>query len=223
MSRATPQSITLRWFRLSVLRQHGWGELRIRDAFKRALPGHWRSYPQLEVGASDWDNATTKIDCEADTAVITMVDRVTGIWAECIEELALLLPADANGVPLASDQEVIAPAMLKSAVCISAAFDKVDHRRCHQLPRRAREPVGSCGGKAARGMDEGWKRRLAAGAKPDRLEPHQNHCSRAGFVADQIDPQIDDDRGGFFSGLFWPAKPAVSHRHFVPILLIVAL
>jgi hypothetical protein len=114
VSRAAAKPITLQWFSLSALRRLGWGELRIRAAFKQAFPGHWRGYPQLEVSTTDWANAATNIDCEADTADIIRAGREPGdpmLWTERIEELALLLPADADGAPLSPEDAQAALAL----------------------------------------------------------------------------------------------------------------
>jgi hypothetical protein len=114
VTRAAAKPITLQWFALSALRRLGWGELRIRDALKRARSGHWRGYPQREVSADDWASENMQIDCEADTAVIARADTEPGgemLWSERIEELALLLPADTDGAPLSPEDAQAALAL----------------------------------------------------------------------------------------------------------------
>jgi hypothetical protein len=136
VTRATDDPTTLRWFRLSDLRRHGWGELRIRDALKRARPEHWRGYPQLEISEIDWANTATNINCEVDTADITRAGREPGdpmLWTERIEELALLLPADADGAPLSPED---AQAALALPVDISSAPTDLS-----KVPRSKRPPT----------------------------------------------------------------------------------
>jgi hypothetical protein len=113
VTRAAKKTTTPRWFALSALRRHGWGEQRIRDTLSRAGAGCWHGYPQREVSGADWGRDSTKIDCEADTATIYSVgagpDEAIQ-WFERIEELKLLLPAGIDGAPLADIEALVSPA-----------------------------------------------------------------------------------------------------------------
>lgn len=94
--------ITWQWFYPSILRRLGWGERRIRDKLIQAPPGHWRGYPQLDMNATDWANETTKIDTVADAVEVHWFDRDRD-GCERMEELALLLPVDAAGMPMVAN------------------------------------------------------------------------------------------------------------------------
>jgi hypothetical protein len=112
VSRANDNPTTPRWFKLSDLRrQHGWGEQRIRDVLKNADPEHWRCYQHEQrqrqlIGA----RSLQEVDCLEDKATFSVVGTEPSdsmLWSVHVEEVALLLPADTNGAPLADD--AIAP------------------------------------------------------------------------------------------------------------------
>jgi hypothetical protein len=90
------------------LRRHGWGEQRIKDVFKNAVlndPEHWRCYRreqrQRELVGGRF--TLTTVNCLEDKATFDVIGTEPGgqmQWSVHVEEVVLLLPADADGTPL---------------------------------------------------------------------------------------------------------------------------
>ena len=112
MSRANDNPTTLRWFRLRDLRRHGWGEQRIHDILKNADPKHWRCYQQeqrqRQLTGSVCGLAVNCLEDKATFHVVGTEPNDPPMWSICAEEVALLLPADADGAPsLSEDAQAI--------------------------------------------------------------------------------------------------------------------
>jgi hypothetical protein len=107
VSRANDNLTTLRWFRLSDLRRRGWGEQRIHDILKNADPKHWRCHQheqrQRQLTGSVCGLAVNCLEDKATFHVVGTEPDDPPMWSICAEEVALLLPADANGAPSLSE------------------------------------------------------------------------------------------------------------------------